>query len=52
MYADHTDLPKCVAMHTDNYIFPAAAIYLAMKETAPEIAYDVMKLNRFFCHYT
>nr|MCR4748289.1 hypothetical protein [Lachnospiraceae bacterium] len=43
MYADHTDLSKGVAMHTDSFIFPAAAIYLAMKETAPEIAYDVMK---------
>ena len=43
MYADHTNLSGGVAMHTDSFIFPAAAIYLAMKETAPEIAYDVMK---------
>ena len=43
MYADHQDLPKGVAMHTDSFIFPAAAIYLAMKESDPDMAYDVMK---------
>ena len=43
MYADHQDLPKGVAMHTDVFIFPAAAIYLAMKEADPDMAYDVMK---------
>ena len=43
MFADHPDLPKDVAMHTDNFIFPAAAIYLAMKEINPDIAMDVMK---------
>ncbi len=43
MYADHPDLPKGVAMHTDSFIFPAAAIYLAMKEVDKDMAYDVMK---------
>jgi len=43
MYADHPDLPKGVAMHTDSFIFPAAAIYLAMKEINPAIAMDVMR---------
>ncbi len=43
MYADHGDLSKGVAMHTDSFIFPAAAIYLAMKEVDPGMAYDVMK---------
>ena len=43
MYAGHQDLPKGVAMHTDSFIFPAAAIYLAMKEADPDMAYAVMK---------
>ncbi len=43
MYSDHQDLPKGVAMHTDGFIFPAASIYLAMKEVDPDMAYDVMK---------
>ena len=43
MYAEHQDLPKGVAMHTDSFIFPAAAIYLAMKEVDSDVAYDVMK---------
>ncbi len=43
MYADHQGLPKGVAMHTDGFIFPSAAIYLAMKEVDPDMAYDVMK---------
>lgn len=30
-------------MHTDSFIFPAAAIYLSMKEIDPDVAYDVMK---------
>ena len=42
MYADHQDLPKGVAMHTDVFIFPAAAIYLAVKEVDSDMAYDVM----------
>lgn len=43
LYASHTDLPKGVSAHTDPFIFPAAAIYLAMKEADSEIAYDIMK---------
>ena len=43
MYDEHQDLSKGVAMHTDGFIFPAAAIYLAIKETDPDMAYDVMK---------
>ena len=43
MYAEHQDLPKGVAIHTDGFIFPAASIYLAMKEVDPDMAYDVMK---------
>ena len=43
IYADHPDLPKGVAVHTDSFIFPAAAIYLAMKEINPDIAMDVMR---------
>ncbi len=43
MYEDHKDLPKGIGMHTDTFIFPAAAIYLAMKAVDPKMAYDVMK---------
>ena len=43
MHAEHQELPKGVAMHTDSFIFPAAAIYLAMKESDPNMAYEVMK---------
>ena len=43
MYVEHQDLEKGVAMHTDAFIFPAAAIYLAMKDVDPDMAYDVMK---------
>ena len=43
MYKSHRDLSKGVSMHTDSFIFPAAAIYLAMKEADADIAYDVMK---------
>lgn len=43
MYARHTDLPKGVSAHTDNFIFPAAAIYLSMKEIDKDVAYEIMK---------
>ena len=43
MYAGHTDLPKGVSAHTDNFIFPAAAIYLSMKEIDKDTAYEIMK---------
>ena len=42
--AKYPDLPKGVHMHTDNYIFPSAAIYLTLKEvTSQEKAYDVIE---------
>ena len=43
MYTAHTDLPKGVSAHTDSFIFPAAAIYLAMKEVDERAAYEIMK---------
>ncbi|MCR5635262.1 MAG: L-2-amino-thiazoline-4-carboxylic acid hydrolase [Lachnospiraceae bacterium] len=43
MYLEHQNLPRGVAMHTDEFIFPAAAIYLAMKEVNSDMAYEVMK---------
>ena len=43
MYVGHTDLPKGVSAHTDNFIFPAAAIYLSMKEIDKDAAYEIMK---------
>ena len=42
-YAEHGDLPKGVRMHTDSFIFPAAAIYLAIKEKDADLAFEVMK---------
>ena len=45
MYKEHQDLPKGVASHTDNFIFPAAAIYLSLKEYAPDEAYDIMRVT-------
>ena len=42
--AKYPDLPKGVHMHTDNYIFPSAAIYLTLKEvTSQESAYAVVE---------
>ena len=40
----YPDLPKGVHMHTDNYIFPSAAIYLTLREvTSQEKAYAVIE---------
>ena len=40
----HAEIPKGVRMHTDNFIFPAAAIYLTAKEfMSREKAYAVME---------
>lgn len=40
----YADLPKGVRMHTDNYIFPAAAIYLEAKEAVPaDQAYAIVE---------
>ena len=43
MLDEHEGLPKGVAAHTDKMIFPSAAVYLALKETKPDEAYDIMK---------
>ena len=40
----YPDLPKGVRMHTDNYIFPSAAIYLTLsKAVGSEEAYAVIE---------
>ena len=40
----YAGIPKGERTHTDNFIFPAAAIYLTMKEvTTQEQAYDVIE---------
>ena len=40
----YAGIPKGVHTHTDNYIFPAAAIYLAVRERASEKeAYDIIE---------
>ena len=43
IYLEHADLPKGVSAHTDDFIFPAAAIYLAIKEVAPDKAFEIMR---------
>lgn len=43
MYSAHQDLPKGVRSHTDSFIFPAAAIYLAVKEVSPDSAFEIMQ---------
>ena len=43
IYRSYTDIPGKVATHTDDFIFPAAAIYLALKKYAPNEAYGIMK---------
>ncbi len=40
----HASLPKGMHMHTDSRIFPAAAVYLTVKDAAgPEKAYSVIE---------
>ena len=40
----YAGIPKGVHAHTNNYIFPAAAIYLAVKERATEkTAYEIIE---------
>ena len=42
--AQYAGIPKGERSHTDNYIFPAAAIYLTLKETMEQkAAYDVIE---------
>ncbi len=43
IYSAYRDVPKKVAVHTDGFIFPAVAIYQALKKYAPDEAYDVIK---------
>ncbi len=43
MYDEHSDLPEGVRMHTDGFIFPAAAIYLAIKEFDTQKAFVIMQ---------
>ncbi len=43
IYGSYRDVPPKVATHTDGFIFPAAAIYFALKKYAPDEAYDIMK---------
>jgi hypothetical protein len=43
MYVAHANLTEGIRAHTDNFIFPAAAIYLSMKEIDADIAYEIMK---------
>ena len=42
-YEEYKDLPKRIASHTDTFIFPAAAIYLSIKEYAPDQAFHIME---------
>ena len=44
MFAMYPNLPKGVCAHTDSFIFPAAAIYLAIKEVAPDKAFEIMRI--------
>ncbi len=43
MYASHADLSAGIKKHTDGFIFPAAAIYLAIKEKDGEKAFAIMQ---------
>ncbi len=44
MLQEHASLPKGVHIHTDSRIFPAAAVYLTLKDvTGPEKAYAVIE---------
>lgn len=43
IYLEYADLQKGVSAHTDDFIFPAAAIYLAIKEVAPDKAFEIMR---------
>ena len=42
--ARYQSLPRGVHVHTDNYIFPAAAVYLTVKEAAgKETAFSIVE---------
>ena len=40
----YPNLPKGVRAHTDSFIFPAAAIYLAIKEVDADKAFEIMRV--------
>ena len=42
-YQSYSSLPSGVKMHTDRFIFPAAAIYLAMKDADLPDAFAIME---------
>ena len=42
MLNKYSDLPKGVEAHTHSFIFPAAAIYLSLKDKAPDQAFEIM----------
>ncbi len=43
IFTSYGELPKGIAAHTDSFIFPSAAIYLSLKEEAPDKAFEIMK---------
>ena len=43
MLNKYDGLPEGVQAHTHGFIFPAAAIYLSLKDKAPEQAFDIMQ---------
>ena len=43
IFTSYGELPKGLAAHTDSFIFPSAAIYLLLKEEAPDKAFEIMK---------
>ncbi len=43
MIEKYSGLPKGVEAHTHGFIFPAAAIYLSLKEKAQSQAYEIMQ---------
>ena len=48
-FEEYADIPKGEHMHTDSRIFPFAAMYLSIKESAgEELAFDI--LERFCIH--
>ena len=43
MLKKYAGLPEGVQLHTHGFIFPAAAIYLSLKDKAPSQAFDIMQ---------
>ena len=44
---EYCSLPKGVRTHTDTFIFPAAAVYLSVKDIAGDYEEDVLGKQRF-----